>query len=205
MKPINEFKGEYSFLSNFYPCKVEVLGRTYPSAEHAYQALKTNDIQKREEICKAPTAKEAKALGRKLALRPKWDADRTLYMELVVTAKFLQNPDLKKKLLDTGDAELVEGNYWKDKFWGMFQGKGENHLGKILMKVRHDFKVLNSKPKDIKPAKKIENQLYGLYYDGKYLRTYRTLNFVNGAKTQRAKYGDQTDLSKFEVVEYIKK
>ena len=47
---------------------------------------------------------------------------------------------LQKKLIDTGDAELIEGNWWGDKFWGVCEGEGENHLGKLLMEVREMFK-----------------------------------------------------------------
>lgn len=202
MNKINEFKNEYAFLSNFYPCKVNILGRTYPSAEHAYQALKTNDMAKRQEIANAPTAKEAKAIGRKLTLRPNWDNERLPIMDLVVTAKFHQNSDLKKKLVDTGDAELIEGNYWRDNFWGVFQGKGENNLGKVLMGVRKAFAPALQVTVPA-PVKQIEKQLFGLYYDGKFLKSYRTENFVNGARTQRAK-ARKLDLDKFEIIKYNK-
>ena len=59
-------------------------------------------------------------------------------MEEIVRAKFGQNPVLADKLLATGDTLLIEGNTWGDKFWGVDTrvGQGENHLGKILMKVR---------------------------------------------------------------------
>lgn len=47
---------------------------------------------------------------------------------------FMQN-----RLLATDNAELVEGNYWGDRFWGVCKGEGENHLGKILMRVRKEL------------------------------------------------------------------
>ena len=49
--------------------------------------------------------------------------------------KFL-NPDLREKLVATGDAELIEGNHWNDTCWGVCKGIGQNNLGKILMEVR---------------------------------------------------------------------
>jgi predicted NAD-dependent protein-ADP-ribosyltransferase YbiA (DUF1768 family) len=59
--------------------------------------------------------------------------------------KFSQ-PDLRKKLLDTDENELIEGNPWGDKVWGCVLYKGEwigkNHLGKLLMQVRTEFKSL---------------------------------------------------------------
>ena len=46
------------------------------------------------------------------------------------------------KLLDTGDTELIEGNNWHDTFWGVCKGKGQNNLGKILMEVRKDIRLI---------------------------------------------------------------
>ena len=63
-------------------------------------------------------------------------------MEEIVRAKFVQNPYLMKKLLDTGELLLIEGNTWKDIFWGVDinSGEGKNHLGKILMNVREELR-----------------------------------------------------------------
>ena len=57
----------------------------------------------------------------------------------IVLAKFTQNPDLKEKLLATGDESLEEGNTWGDTIWGTVDGVGENRLGKILMRVRDEL------------------------------------------------------------------
>jgi predicted NAD-dependent protein-ADP-ribosyltransferase YbiA (DUF1768 family) len=43
-------------------------------------------------------------------------------------------------LLETGDAELVEGNWWDDTFWGVCNGVGQNNLGKILMDTRRELR-----------------------------------------------------------------
>lgn len=59
-------------------------------------------------------------------------------MEDLLREKF-QRKDLKQKLLDTGDAELIEGNTWGDTYWGMVGNKGHNHLGRLLMKVREEI------------------------------------------------------------------
>ena len=45
----------------------------------------------------------------------------------------------KQKLIDTGDIELVEVNSWGDTFYGVCNGVGENHLGKLLMKIRKEL------------------------------------------------------------------
>lgn len=147
---IDKFEGRYHFLSNFYLCKVEHQGILYPSVEHFYVAMKSNDEQLidgkyyttgdlREFVATIPTATEVKRFGRKLKLRKDWDTKKIEVMNYGVREKF-KNELLKTQLLETGNEELIEGNYWKDFFWGVCDGKGENHLGKILMEVRKELK-----------------------------------------------------------------
>jgi hypothetical protein len=50
---------------------------------------------------------------------------------------------LKQLLLATGDKELIEGNTWGDTFWGVCNGIGQNHLGKILMAKRTELKLFS--------------------------------------------------------------
>lgn len=140
MNPINRFDGDYYFLSNFYPCPVMMDTIIYDSSEHAYQAAKTLDKSEREKVASCATANEAKKMGKVITLRSNWEAIKLDIMEKIVTDKFKRNPILMSLLIATGDAILIEGNYWHDEFWGVYQGKGENHLGLILMKVREDCK-----------------------------------------------------------------
>jgi hypothetical protein len=60
-------------------------------------------------------------------------------MYRILRAKFTQNKNLRKMLVDTGDAYLEETNYWHDTFWGVYNGIGENNLGKLLMVVRDEI------------------------------------------------------------------
>ena len=64
----------------------------------------------------------------------------TVKMYEVCLCKFTQHEDLKKKLLETGDAELIEGNYWHGCYWGVCEEQGENRLGKILMRIREELR-----------------------------------------------------------------
>ena len=57
----------------------------------------------------------------------------------IVLAKFSQNEYLKRRLLETGNALLIEGNDWGDTYWGVCNGRGKNKLGKILMRVRTEL------------------------------------------------------------------
>ena len=57
----------------------------------------------------------------------------------VCRAKFMQHSDLKEQLLSTGSVQLVEGNDWNDREWGVCNGEGKNKLGKILMRIRGEL------------------------------------------------------------------
>jgi ribA/ribD-fused uncharacterized protein len=139
------FKGGYRFLSNFYYAPVVFDGEEYRTIEHAYQAAKTLDKSEREMIRNSRTPGRAKTLGKEMAtLRKDWQDIKISIMTDLVNQKFTKHSDLKEKLLATGDAEIQEGNWWGDTFWGVDidTGVGENNLGKILMKVREHLKGL---------------------------------------------------------------
>lgn len=140
-EPITSFRGHWKFLSNFF---VEfVIHDTYVwiSAEHAYQAAKSLDEKYKTKVLFAKTPKEAKNIGKTAVLRPDWKLVRVKIMEDVVRTKFEQKSYLQKMLLETGDRLLVEGNWWRDRFWGQCPvGNGENHLGRILMKIREEYR-----------------------------------------------------------------
>lgn len=135
---INSFKGQYSFLSNFYPVQVEIEGIVYPSVEHAYVAMKTMDIELRKQISLVETAGKVKRMGRTLNIRSDWDHIKLPVMFGLLRLKF-QKPELKLLLISTSDSHLEEGNWWGDTFWGVCKGVGENNLGKLLMQVRQEI------------------------------------------------------------------
>ena len=139
LKPINSFRGESSFLSNMSESSFKFGDQTYPTVEHFFQAMKTTNTTERAKILAAKTAGEAKKIGRTVTLRSNWNKIREEVMEAGLRAKFQQNPELKQKLVDTGFADLIEGNTWGDTFWGQVDGKGENKLGKLLMKIRDEL------------------------------------------------------------------
>lgn len=142
---IAEFKGEYTFLSNFYVHPFECRGDNWLTVEHAFQAAKMDDPLDYFKIRDAKTPGEAKKLGRQGKMRAGWNEERLAVMEELIQAKF-KVPALRQMLLGTDINELVEGNWWGDAYWGidLKKGAGENHLGKILMKVRGQIRAANA-------------------------------------------------------------
>jgi ribA/ribD-fused uncharacterized protein len=146
---IDSFEGKWAWLSNFHEEAFEFRGTLYPTAEHAYQDCKSHDPETWEvldeeghkNIMLAPTPGKAKRRGQEVQMdKRRWEQYKLDMMYAVVYAKFVCNPRLQRMLLDTDDAELVEGNWWGDRFWGTFRGAGRNHLGKILMRVRDELR-----------------------------------------------------------------
>lgn len=133
---IEAFNGEYRFLSNFWEAPVTFNGITYQNAEACYQCQKAPGF---ENLFVDATPQEAKKLGRKIPVRPDWESVKRDIMLAIVRAKFTQNADLANKLRETGNALLIEGNWWGDTYWGVCRGKGQNELGKILMQVRAEL------------------------------------------------------------------
>lgn len=133
---VKGFFAEYRYLSNFHVCPVYFEGVCYPSTENAFMAAKTLDLEQRVAF-ETIEPKEAKALGRKIALRTDWETVKYDVMAAVNFDKYYRNLDIREKLVSTGDKLLEETNHWGDKIWGTDpDGNGENNLGKILMNIR---------------------------------------------------------------------
>ena len=135
---IKEFRGSKQWLSNFTPCEVFLEGVAYPSTENAFQAAKTIIANERKPFV-GMTAGQAKQAGKKVTLRFDWDEVKLEVMEDLTRQKYTQEP-FRSKLLGTGEREIQEGNTWGDTFWGVCKGKGENHLGIIIMKIRDELR-----------------------------------------------------------------
>lgn len=137
---IDSFQGENRFLSNFATSRIRVrVGGVDIDAltvEHAYQALKATNANDRLKVLNAGTPGSAKKAGKEIQIREDWQQVKVKFMRALVLSKFEQNPHLAERLLATGDEELIEGNWWGDRFWGVCRGVGDNQLGKILMWVR---------------------------------------------------------------------
>lgn len=131
---IREFQGDYRFLSNF-------IG----GVEQRYQAAKCVEDVDRFKILRMSPG-DAKRYAKTVKIRPDWNQIKLELMEKFVRDKFQKEP-FRSRLIATGDEILQEGNYWSDTFWGvdLRTGRGENHLGKIIMNVRKELKNGGSK------------------------------------------------------------
>lgn len=150
MPKVNGFEGKYRFLSNFYPVEILVDGINYPSVEHAYVAAKTGDKNIKQKIANIPTAAAVKKFGKTIEPPKDWDTNKISIMLYLLIKKF-ENGDLRKRLKNTEGYELIEENWWHDNFWGDCDCnkcrdiKGQNVLGKLLMKVRTAICVIKQK------------------------------------------------------------
>lgn len=144
LQVIDQFKGEWEMFSNFHPVVVLYNSYSFPTVEHAFQAAKSTSPFFHRELSELDSSQAglAKRRGRKVVLRSDWDMVKISVMRKLLMQKFLLNP-FKQKLLSTGDAHIIEGNYWHDNYWGDCFCKscknleGSNVLGKLIMKVRN--------------------------------------------------------------------
>lgn len=130
------------YMSNFSAFSVFWRDARWMTSEHAYQAAKFDDRALIWMILNARSAQEAYALGREhdAEKRPNWGQVKLGIMEEILRAKLTQHPYIREKLLATGDAELIEDSP-KDSFWGCgSDGNGQNHLGKLWMKLRQELR-----------------------------------------------------------------
>ena len=141
MSMVYGFTGEYRFLSNFWFVDVELDGIIYRSTEHAYQAAKTFVEQERMLIQRLSRPSDAKKYAQTIKIRDDWDSVRWGIMYDLNCQKY-SIPEFGDRLLETGNMYLEETNTWNDTYWGVYHGKGENNLGKILMAIREDLRSI---------------------------------------------------------------
>ena len=134
---IDEFQGEYRWLSNFWTCNVYIDTLIYPSSEAAYQAYKTANEAERLQFTEMNPG-QAKKAGKTIKLREDWEEVKIPIMYRILLCKFTQNRDLMQKLANIPyGTKFIEGNNWNDTFWGVSKktGMGYNILGKLLGEV----------------------------------------------------------------------
>ena len=138
-KQVFFYEQDYYVLSNFSAFRLKWRDIDFDTSEHAYHWEKFSEehwIQ--EYIKRAQSAHEAFKIAEshKEFRRKDWDDIKVDIMREILEAKARQHTYVKKKLLDTGDRDLIEDS-WRDDFWGWGPNKdGKNMLGKLWMEVR---------------------------------------------------------------------
>ncbi len=139
----------YGVFSNLYRRTIIFEGVTYATSEHAYQAGKARKDDVREWMLSAPSPSLVAMVAHGLYVwdvTPNWSKIKFDRMRAVLLAKFSQHEDLRKILLDTGNARLVESATVKNSVnleWGEVNGQGKNMLGVLLMEVRSSLQEGN--------------------------------------------------------------
>lgn len=149
----------YGVFSNLYPSPIEFEGKSFPTAEHAYQAGKARRPEVRDWILSAPSPALAAMAAHGLytwEVTPQWSQTKFDRMRKVLRAKFEQHPELREILAKTGAARLVEAgrvNNAVNKLWGEVNGVGQNMLGVMLMELRAELQLTSEKKKRSKTHK----------------------------------------------------
>lgn len=135
----------YGEFSNLYKKPIIFEDREFPAPEYAYLFGKFKDEEVREWAMKSPKPHLLSILAHGLYswdIVKNWSEIKVERMYKVLKVKF-SDPELKEKLLATGDAILIEDSK-TDPFWGIGKkGTGKNMLGKLLMKVREEIRKCN--------------------------------------------------------------
>lgn len=148
MNAILFYEGPWYFFSNFSSFVVYWEGACWMTSEHAYQAAKFDDETIRHMIRDARSAHDAKKIARAHSdkVRGNWASIKLSIMEDILRAKLKQHLYIRRRLVESGDAELIEDSS-KDPFWGRGPDwEGENHLGKLWMKLRKELRNIKSFP-----------------------------------------------------------
>ncbi|MBC7982164.1 NADAR family protein [Candidatus Parcubacteria bacterium] len=140
-KQVLFYENEFYCLSNFSSFMVEENRIVYMTSEHLYHCKKFTNENIIKEIIESRSAHDTQKIAIKniKEVRPDWNDVRIKVMKDILVLKVNQHPYVKKKLLDTGNREIIE-NSWKDDFWGWGENKnGQNMLGKLWMEVRSEI------------------------------------------------------------------
>ena len=138
---ISSFRGEHAFLANSYPCDIEIDGICYACAESAFLASRCAYKTDRKRFA-GLSAADARKISGNFTERSDWKDSWVSSLREVLTLKF-SDGGLLRRLLNTGEEELVYENTWNDTLLGKCGGKGENRLGPLLMELRREAKQKN--------------------------------------------------------------
>jgi ribA/ribD-fused uncharacterized protein len=138
-------EGRHYMLSNFSAHALYFNGIMCPTAEHAYQGSKFSQTSMRLFVSKqiSPLGAKKVAHNNRDKYRKDWEEVKLRVMEEILRVKLATHSEVREALLATGQAEIVE-NSQTDSFWGWGPDRqGQNHLGKIWMKLRAELQLIS--------------------------------------------------------------
>lgn len=150
------YEQDFYPLSNFSAFTLRWKGYRLDTSEAAYhwekfppdrmERLLGMESPMQQAIRFAVSAHEAFRLGQTgVGRRHDWDAVKVDVMRDILRAKVQQHEYVGRKLLATGERELVE-NSWRDSFWGWGPNQdGQNMLGKLWMEIRTELRGMGLK------------------------------------------------------------
>jgi ribA/ribD-fused uncharacterized protein len=148
-KQVFFYEQDFYVLSNFSAFNLLWQGHTFPTSEHAYHwekfwcngygpgwpvALRIKDAASAHEAFKIAEQNKQLRFSR-------WDDVKVNIMLDILRAKAAQHEYVRRKLLATGERELIEDS-WRDDFWGWGPNRdGQNMLGRLWMQVRDELRA----------------------------------------------------------------
>lgn len=138
---ITSFTGNYSFLAMEFPCEFFMNAVKFKSATAAFYAQKSTDINSWNKFARLnPNRARQKASA--LPEPDDYEENKYLYLYKANKLKFDCNELLRKSLCELKGKELINNVPYKEEYLGIFNGKGENMLGKVLMQIRDEYLTL---------------------------------------------------------------
>jgi len=155
---INGFNEKYAFLSMYYPSQLTYDNITYNCLATAFLGNLVTDITQKKMIAKSAPSRATIMVVNSDEKKNLSEEKQLELMYELCKIKF-SDESLKKELLNTNNEELVNFTTWNNTFWGITNGEGKNHLGKILMRIRDEFtsnveKDVHENVSDETPSKK---------------------------------------------------
>lgn len=139
------YEGRHYMLSNCSAHALYFNGISCPTAEHAYQGSKFSETSMRLFVSKqiSPLGAKKVAHNNRDKYRSDWEEVKLRVMEEILRVKLTTHSEVREALLETGQAEIMEDSP-SDSFWGSGpDGRGQNHLGKIWMKLRAELQLIS--------------------------------------------------------------
>lgn len=136
------YEQDFYVLSNFSAFGIWWREKYFATSEHAYHWEKFLNPMVRANIISATSAHDAFKLAQayRSEVRPDWESVKCNIMLDILRCKVIQHEYVRRKLLATGERELIEDS-WRDNFWGWGDTRdGKNMLGKLWMLVRQELR-----------------------------------------------------------------